>query len=84
MLESGDACSDGGRLSHSTFKDDVSIENGDIARGDGGGSALMWPIPRVRARAAHEAGGSGAAGAASFSRGATQTLVYRLSKASQQ
>ena len=55
-------------MSQSTFNDEVSIEKGDMARGDDGGSAFIGLIPRLSARAAQEVvGGSGAAGAASFS-----------------
>jgi hypothetical protein len=66
LLESGEG-NDGWRLSQSTFNDEVSIEKGDMARGDEGGSSLIGPMPKLSARAAQDVGGRGAAGAASFS-----------------
>ena len=66
LLESGEG-SDGWRWSQSTFNDEVSIEKGDMARGDEGGSSLIGPMPKLNANAAQDVGGRGAAGAASFS-----------------
>lgn len=66
LLESGEG-SGGWRLSQSTFNEEVSIEKGDIERGDDGGSSLIGAMPRLCANAVQDVGGNGAAGAASFS-----------------
>lgn len=49
------------------FNEDVSIEKGDKADGVAGASVLIFPIPKANANVADDAGGNGAAGAASFS-----------------
>jgi len=73
LLESGEG-SDGWRWSQSTFNDEVSIEKGDMARGDEGGSSLIGPMPKLNANAAQDVGGRGAAGAASFSEWAMKIM----------
>ena len=66
LLESGEGTAG---TSQSIFSEDVSVENGDKQEADSDDwcSVLMLPMPRVKARVAHDAGGNGAAGAASFS-----------------